>query len=145
MEKKINIRVYGLLINSQNEILVSDELRFNTPMTKFPGGGLEWGESPIECLKREFKEELNCSIQVNDLFYISDFFLESAFHKNVQIISIYYLVTKLDFTPITINHYPLYEIDKENHRWISIEKLQESDFTFPFEKKVCQLLKKING
>jgi hypothetical protein len=41
---KFNIRVYGLLINKQQEVLVTDEYRIGMYMTKFPGGGLEYGE-----------------------------------------------------------------------------------------------------
>ena len=53
------IRVYGIIINNRNEILVSDEFQFNIKMTKFPGGGLHFGEGPEDCLRREFKEECN--------------------------------------------------------------------------------------
>ncbi len=35
-----NIRVYALLINEKNEVLITDEFRFGKEMTKFPGGGL---------------------------------------------------------------------------------------------------------
>ena len=40
--KRFNIRVYGILINDRNELLVSDELIKGLQFTKFPGGGLEW-------------------------------------------------------------------------------------------------------
>ena len=49
-----NVRVYGLLINDKNEILISDEQEYGTRFTKFPGGGLEFGEGLIDGLKREF-------------------------------------------------------------------------------------------
>ena len=55
--KKFNIRVYGILINQNKEILVLDETRNGYSFTKFPGGGLEWGEGFKECLEREFEEE----------------------------------------------------------------------------------------
>ena len=49
--KRFNIRVYGILINDRNELLVSDELIKGLQFTKFPGGGLEWGEGTMDCLK----------------------------------------------------------------------------------------------
>ena len=55
---QFNIRVYGILINEQNQVLVSDELIRGNYYTKFPGGGLEFGEGTRDCLVREFKEEL---------------------------------------------------------------------------------------
>ena len=71
MSKKFNVRVYGIL-EKDNCVLVSDEDRFGKQFTKFPGGGLEWGEGVEDCLIREFKEELSVDIQVNSLFYLTD-------------------------------------------------------------------------
>jgi hypothetical protein len=34
-------RVYGILINDRQEVLISDEFRFGTYFRKFPGGGIE--------------------------------------------------------------------------------------------------------
>lgn len=36
---RFNIRVYGILINKQNEVFVTDEYRMGLTFTKFPGGG----------------------------------------------------------------------------------------------------------
>ena len=52
-----SIRVYGILINEQRQVLVSDELIHGMKITNFPGGGLEPGEGTRDCLKREFMEE----------------------------------------------------------------------------------------
>ena len=47
-EKKFNLRVYGILIDS-DRLLITDEKRGGFPMTKLPGGGLEFGEGLKEC------------------------------------------------------------------------------------------------
>ena len=57
------IRVYGILINEEKQVLVSDEFIRGNYYTKFPGGGLELGEGTRDCLKREFKEEMNLDVQ----------------------------------------------------------------------------------
>ena len=59
-----NVRVYGLLINERNEILLSDEQEHGFRFVKFPGGGLECGEGLIDGLKREFMEECFAEIEV---------------------------------------------------------------------------------
>lgn len=140
--KRFNIRVYGIHINERNEILVSDETYQNKSFTKFPGGGLEWGESTIDCLKREFKEEFQLKIQVKDLFYTTDFFQVSAFHENDQVISIYYFFTielrELDAVIASNN-------TTEQLRWIAINDLTTNDLTFPIDKHVIELLKKTHN
>lgn len=137
--KRFNVRVYGIHINERNEILVSDETYLNKSFTKFPGGGLEWGESTIDCLKREFEEEFQLKIQVKELFYTTDFFQVSAFHKNDQVISIYYFFTielrELDAVIASNN-------TTEQLRWIAINDLTTNDLTFPIDKHVIELLKK---
>jgi ADP-ribose pyrophosphatase YjhB (NUDIX family) len=74
---QFNIRVYGILINEQKQLLVSDEFIRGGYYTKFPGGGLEFGEGTRDCLKREFIEELNLKIEVLDHLYTTDFYQES--------------------------------------------------------------------
>lgn len=141
---RFNIRVYGLLINEQNQILVSDELIKGHYITKFPGGGLEFGEGIIDCLKREFMEETNNDIEVGDHFYTTDFFQQSAYNPSHQIISIYYLVKpgnnfqlNTQATPFEfVNH-----IDEaQSFRWIDLQKLSVEDFNLPIDKIVADLL-----
>src|SRR6266487_1963876 len=91
-----NIRVYGILINEEKQVLVADEFIRGKYFTKFPGGGLELGEGTRDCLKREFREEMDLEVEAGEHIYTTDFFLASAFNPNHQIISIYYLVKPLE-------------------------------------------------
>lgn len=141
--KKYNLRVYGIIINSNNEVLVSDERRYGVSMTKFPGGGLNWGEGHKETLVREIKEEMNLDAEIGEFFYVNDFFQSSAYREEDQLFSFYYRVLKVDFDAIPIsNHsYPLSE-EGEKFRWVSISKLSEEMFTFPIDKVVSLLIAK---
>jgi 8-oxo-dGTP diphosphatase len=96
---RFNIRVYGILINDQRQVLVSDEVIRGSYYTKFPGGGMEYGEGTRDCLKREFMEEMNLNVEVGDHIYTTDYYQSSAFNPSHQIISIYYYVKALE--PIT--------------------------------------------
>jgi 8-oxo-dGTP diphosphatase len=85
------IRVYGLLIH-EGRILLSRENIFGDIYTKFPGGGLEFGEGVTECLVREFLEETGVRLSSWELFHINEGYLSSAFHHSKQVLVIYYLV-----------------------------------------------------
>lgn len=145
-----NVRVYGLLINDQNQLLITDEQEYGKRFTKFPGGGLEFGEGLTEGLKREFMEECNAEIVVLSHFYTTDFFVKSAFN-DTQVISVYYLVrniTELTF-PIKTK---VFDFDKvegdgegdgdllQSFRWLKLSKMSAADFTFPTDKHVAELL-----
>src|ERR1700760_4067827 len=92
----VNLRVYGILLGENKKVLVSDEYIRGEYFTKFPGGGLEFGEGTRECLKREFKEEMDLEVEVLDHIYTTDFFQMSAFNPEYQILSIYYFVKALE-------------------------------------------------
>lgn len=142
--KSFNVRVYGLLVNSKNEILVSDERRGNFSFTKFPGGGLEFGEGTKEALVREFYEELKIEISVENLFYVNDFFQVSAFNKDHQMLSFYYFVNYNKNDEIGQEKYifPL-QAEGEKQRWVPILELSINDFTFPIDKIVVEKVKEI--
>lgn len=140
-----NVRVYGILIENEC-VLVSDEIIKGNAITKFVGGGLEFGEGTIECLKREFKEELDVTIDVMGHFYTTDFFVESVFGKDSQVISIYYLVKLLEplKTKVSIKKIEFNEIEKhaQSLRWIKLSEINQNDFTLIIDKKVGSLLMK---
>lgn len=140
------IRVYGLVINQLNEILISDEYVLKTKMTKFPGGGLEFGEGPVDCLIREFKEECNGQ-EIENIrhFYTTSFYQKALFYKNAQLISIYYLVdlkTPLQFI-ISDKPFNFEIVDNfgQSFRWVKIKDLKVDDITFPIDKFVVSKLK----
>ena len=91
-----NVRVYGILINEKKQILVSDEYIRGNYYTKFPGGGLEIGEGTRDCLKREFREEMDLEVEIGEHLYTTDFYQVSAFNPAHQIISIYYSANALE-------------------------------------------------
>ncbi len=133
---KFNIRVYGIFINEKKEILVADEKMNGMEFTKFPGGGLEFCEGTIDCLKRECMEEFGQEIEVLEHFYTTDFFQISAFNKNHQIVSIYYL-GQINSSQLIYGK----EGDGLFFRWIALEKFSENDLTFPIDKKVAGMIK----
>ena len=136
-----NVRVYGLLINADNQLLVSDEQSGGRSFSKFPGGGLEYGEGLIDALKREFMEECNAEIEVLSHFYTTDFYEKSSFNDS-QIISIYYLVREIDALKMKFKTEAL-DFDPEtlqSFRWIDLNELKESDVTFKTDKTVVNML-----
>ncbi len=144
MSFPFNVRVYGLLCNSFDEVLVTDELISGYRLTKFPGGGLEFGEGTLECIKRECKEELDLDVNVISHFYTTDFFVESIFNKEQQVISIYYLLEAMPGSTLTTSTYADFEgfIEGEirSIRWLQIDFELINEVSLPIDKKVCELL-----
>jgi 8-oxo-dGTP diphosphatase len=144
---RFNVRVYGLLINEHNQVLVADEIFKNgTRATKFPGGGLELGEGTKEGLIREFKEETGIDVTVKEHFYTTDFFQASYFDNDSQIISIYYKAESKDWKQISVSNqkFDFTAIpgqEAESFRWVYIRELEnEEDITLPIDKVVVAKL-----
>lgn len=137
---RFNIRVYGILIQD-GKVLITDEIRSGVKMTKFPGGGLEFGEGVSDCLVREFKEELNVIVSVEKLLYINDFFQVSSFNDKDQLMCLYYQVLLKDGEIITTEIPFLFETDEPQcFRWLDLKTLTQNDFTFPIDKVVVEKL-----
>lgn len=144
-----NVRVYGILIDDQERLLVSDEFIRGSYITKLPGGGLEIGEGTRDGLAREFMEEANLEVTVGEHFYTTDFFQISAFNNTDQIISIYYyvhanntneVITKekaFDFLPEQVADT---KGTAEHLRWVAINDLSEDTMTLPIDKFAIKML-----
>lgn len=142
---RLNLRVYGICLNKNLELLVTDEFRLNMYMTKFVGGGLQLGESTIDCLKRECKEEMNTEITNIQHFYTTDFLQLTTLIDNQpqQLLSIYYTFNFLDsrMPQFSATKYDFPPIDgKQSFRWIPLQQLQADEFTFPIDRHVTHLI-----
>lgn len=150
-----NIRVYGILINEKKQVLVSDEYIRGQFYTKFCGGGLELGEGTIDCLKREFMEEMNLKVEVTGHLYTTDFYQQSAFNSAHQIISIYYYVQTTEEIRVPLRSKP-FDFDEEQlavyktkgetetFRFIDWQDFNENAVSLPIDKVVATLIKSNN-
>lgn len=131
-------------MNERDELLVTDEYQLNTRMTKFPGGGLEFGEGSIDCLRREMREE--CQQEIEDIshFYTTDFFQKALYFDDHQLISIYYTARLSEPVRFRIGTRPFdFEHDRngsQSFRWVPLIHLNPDEFTFPIDKHVANLL-----
>ena len=152
MISMFNIRVYGILINEKRQVLVSDEFIRGVYITKFPGGGLEFGEGTRECLAREFMEEMNLKVKVTDHIYTTDFYQQSGFNAAHQIISIYYFAEALEPITAPLRSKPfdfdaqqlkMYEEtgETETFRFIDWEDFSEEVVSLPMDKIVANIIK----
>ena len=150
-----NLRVYGILINKQQQVLVSDEYIRGMFITKFPGGGLEFGEGTRDCLQREFMEEMNLKVKVTDHIYTTDFYQQSAFNPAHQIISIYYFAEALEAVTVPLRT-KIFDFDErqlkmyeetgetETFRFVDWEDFSEQSVTLPIDKIVAGIIKQLN-
>lgn len=152
IDRMFNLRVYGILINEEKQVLVSDEFIRGNYITKFPGGGLEFGEGTRDCLQREFMEEMNLKVGIGNHIYTTDYFQLSAFNPEHQIISIYYFAKPLEEIKIPLRTKPfdfdeqqmkVYEATKETEtfRFIEWNDFSSASVTLPIDKIVASLIK----
>jgi 8-oxo-dGTP diphosphatase len=140
MSKPFNVRVYALL-EHEGKILIINEPFQNQLIYKFPGGGLEFGEGTKDCLVREFKEELNLAVEVEEHFYTQDFFQANAFNPSEQILLIYY---KVKTTAEALKELKVLDEDIVELIWKPINELNSDEMTLLADKVVIDLYKKKN-
>ena len=135
LPNRFNIRAYALIINN-GKVLVSTEKIRGEIKCKFPGGGIVPGEGIINGLKRELHEEMGVEISEIKHFYTTDFFQQSAYDINDQLIAVYYLVSVNE----KLNNQKIIGLEEDHEfTWIPI-KNHEERLDFPIDKLVYNKL-----
>jgi 8-oxo-dGTP diphosphatase len=71
---QVRIRVCGVCIREGKILLINHVgIRENSDFWCPPGGGLQFGETIEECLKREFQEETTTKISIGKFLTINEF------------------------------------------------------------------------
>lgn len=130
--KGFNIRVYAVCIH-RTKLLTLKEPFAGKIVTKMPGGGLEFGEGTVACLKREFREELNLEIEVQDCFYIQEEFVPSLAEDQKQLLMLYFYANILDMENMELLDTKIQEV-----KWAALDG--ENPFTLPVDQIVFRKL-----
>lgn len=72
--QKLRVRVCGICIHEDLILLVKHKHLGKTgTLWAPPGGGMEYGESAHEALKREFEEETNLEVIITDFLFVHEY------------------------------------------------------------------------
>lgn len=142
--KHFNIRVYAIILNDEGQLLLSDEYVLDRKMTKFPGGGMHFGEGPADCLRREAIEEFGQALEITSHFYTTHFFQQALYYTDHQLISIYYKARFPDPVGFRISEIP-FDFPpgingSQSFRWASFQEMKEEELSFPIDRVVLKLL-----
>lgn len=118
------IRVKGLIINSDGDILIAH----NNGTYQFPGGHKEDDETLDDSLEREIKEETGIDVESQGPFMSITTYDSNYFNQNKKVCNkIYYYVINTNETPnFEETHYDELECQTDfNLFYISLNELQE--------------------
>ncbi len=140
---RFTIRVYGLLIDNEALLLSTENIKGKV-YTKLPGGGLEFGEGTLDCLRREFQEEAQIQVEPQEHFYTTEHFVASAFDARTQVMSIYYRVTSAESHQIKTGDFSQRQSLKKPSdqllHWKKLAQLTSQDVDLPIDKVVIEKL-----
>ena len=127
----------GALIEKSDKVLIvqrSRSDRYNKCAWELPGGKIEFGESIIDALRREVKEEVNLEIDV--LFPLT---VSSRLRYNKHVIVIIFLCSyKSGWVKLSNEH--------SSFKWVNPEEILKIEKTSPFlDDAIHSYLDFING
>ncbi|MCK4536147.1 MAG: (deoxy)nucleoside triphosphate pyrophosphohydrolase [Desulfuromonadales bacterium] len=106
--------VTAAIIRRQDKILITrrPEGSKYAGLWEFPGGKLETGESPEQCLQREIREELGVKVAVDAVF-------DAIFHRYAwgDVLLLAY--------NCRLQNQSIRNLGVAEHRWVTVETLSE--------------------
>lgn len=85
------VRVAGILIED-DKVLLIEHTKNDRSYWLLPGGGVDWGESIEEAVKREFLEETNLAVEIENFLFISE---TLAPDETKHVINLYFRVKRI--------------------------------------------------
>ena len=129
-------RVAGVVIKNDKVLL---QRSVGTRDYAFPGGHVSVGEENAECIKREFKEEINAEVDVEELLWVGEIFFPWGSKKCHQI-CLYYAVELRDEIATDQDFYGVETFQngsaKLSFEWIALNELDKVMIYPPQTKKL---------
>lgn len=117
----VRVRVMGVLVEGDQILLINHTgLNPENELWLPPGGGVEVGESVVDALRREFKEETQLDIDIGEFLGVNEF-IDPPLHA----IELIFFVNRISGTPV-LGHDP--EMSDggilKSVRWIPVKELK---------------------
>ena len=128
--------VTAAIIEHNGKYLIAQRLPNckNAPLKwEFPGGKVEFGEDPRDCLLREIKEELGIEISVGDIFETTSHILKKQ-DGNIHIVLLFFKCTLVSGTPK--------KLEVNDYAWVKKEEFNNFQFINESDLKVIEMLMK---
>ena len=112
------IRVTAAIIESENKILIAQRKANDNlfgGLWEFPGGKIEDGETPEECMARELKEELEIEVEVGTLITSNKHVYPNGIFELLA-----YKVEHISGNFVLNDH--------DEVKWITIDEISKFDF-----------------
>lgn len=113
-EGKFTIVVLGIIKNNNNEFLMQKTSARKNNVWAFPGGHVKSGQTSLEAIKEELKEEMNLEFNDNKIELFKTYKYENAF-KDVYMIN-----ANVDLSKIVVE-----EDEVEKVEYLNFEKIDE--------------------
>lgn len=126
------IVVSAAIIHMDDKILIAQRLEGSHLefLWEFPGGKVEEGESPEECIVREILEELGIRIEVSDIY---DVVFNKYDDRTILLLVYDCEYVSGDPKPIECNAF----------NWVTIDELDSYKFTYADEKVINKMTKHV--
>ena len=131
MKPKIpRVTVGALIVDNKGRIFLMQSHKWHH-LWSIPGGHIEYGESAIDAVRREVKEETNLDVSVKELLCIQECIKSDEYHdKERHFIFLEFLCTSPN-GEVKINE------EGENHKWVKPAEMHMVPLT-TFTKKLLK-------
>lgn len=121
---KYRVRVCGICTHENRLLLVKQEGLAHIPYLWIPaGGGLEFGETLQEGLKREFLEETTLAVEVGDLLFTNQY-VAPPFHA-IEFFFEVKISPEVLKEALKESYFPKNEPSLAEVRWLSFEEINQ--------------------
>ncbi len=123
---RINIACCGIIVNKGKVLITKRSVSPFLGKYVLPGGKLDFGESLIECLKREVYEETGLEMKNVKFFDYYELFLNKKYYL------IMYFICNVASSKLKINRDEISDV-----KWIGKEEIEDFDIA-PGSKKILE-------